>query len=74
LSAKTYYVKAIWDEEAEVYYSETNVPGLVVEADTLAEFVEIAQELAPEMLEANVPGYKPSPEKRHPTAALELCA
>ena len=50
----TYYVNAVWDAEASVYYSESNIPGLVVEADTLAEFVAIAEELAPEMLRDNV--------------------
>jgi len=48
-----YQIKAIWDPDAKVYYSETNVPGLVVEAETLPEFVSIAEELLPEMLRAN---------------------
>jgi hypothetical protein len=51
---KTYHVKALWDAEAGVYYSETDIPGLNIEAATLGEFIEIAEELAPQMLEANV--------------------
>ncbi len=51
----TFYVKAKWDEEAKVYYSETNVPGLNIEADTLKDFLEMAEDLAPQMLEANLP-------------------
>ena len=64
------YVKAIWDEAAEVYYSETNVPGLTVEAATLPQFMDLAMELGREMLEANVPGY--SGAGLHPSASLEL--
>lgn len=71
----SYYVRAIWDDEASVYYSESNIPGLVIEADTLADFMDAAQELGPEMLEANVPGYIRNPAASHPSAALELaCA
>ena len=72
MASMTYYVRAIWDEEAGVYYSETNVPGLNVEAETLHEFIEIAEELAPQMLEANVPGWTPETPKARPTAELEL--
>jgi hypothetical protein len=68
----SYYVRAIWDEEASVYYSETNIPGLNVEADTICEFIDIAQELAPAMLMANVPDYAESPHPAHPKAELEL--
>ena len=50
---QTYHIRAVWDPEAEVYYSETNVPGLVVEAETLSEFMAITEELLPEMLKAN---------------------
>jgi hypothetical protein len=67
---QTYYVRAIWDEAAEVYCSETNVPGLNIEAATLPEFMDLAMVLGREMLEANVPGY--SGAGLHPTASLEL--
>lgn len=53
---ETYYVRAVWDDEAKVFISDTNVPGLNVEAATLHEFMEIVEELAPEMLAANVSG------------------
>jgi Domain of unknown function (DUF1902) len=49
----SYYVKALWDPEASVWISETDVPGLVIEANTLSEFESLVMELAPEMLEAN---------------------
>ena len=50
-----YYVRAEWDAEANTFISVTNIPGLNVEAGTLSEFLEIVEELAPAMLEANVP-------------------
>jgi hypothetical protein len=49
----SYYVKAIWDPEASVWISETDIPGLVIEADTLGEFESLMVELAPQMLKAN---------------------
>ncbi len=49
----TYHVKAIWDSEASVWISETDIPGLVIEADTLAEFEDLLQSLGPEMLAEN---------------------
>jgi len=70
---KKYYVKAVWDEEAQVFYSKTNIPGLNIEAATLHEFVQVAEDLAPQMLEANV---KPEggAERRavHSAQGLEL--
>lgn len=68
----SYYVRAVWDADAGVYYSETNIPGLNIEAETLHEFIEIAEELAPQMLEANVEGFSSDVERARPTAALEL--
>ena len=53
--ARTFYVKAKWDDEAKVFYSETNVPGLNIEADTLKEFLDLAEDLAPQLLKANRP-------------------
>ena len=49
----SYYVAALWDSEASVWYSESNIPGLVIEAATVAEFEQLMNELAPEMLAAN---------------------
>jgi hypothetical protein len=48
-------VSAIWDDDAKVFTSESNIPGLVIEAETYDEFVELVEALAPEMLEANLP-------------------
>ncbi len=54
---KSYFVRASWDPEASVWISETDIPGLVIEADTLAEFEQLLAELAPEMLAANENGH-----------------
>jgi len=51
-------VTATWDPEAKVFTSTSNIPGLVVEADTFEEFVSLVGALAPEMLEANMPRAK----------------
>jgi len=53
---RSYFVRAIWDAEASVWVSQSNVPGLVIEANTLSEFESLVEELAPQMLTANVKG------------------
>jgi len=54
----SYYVKALWDPEASVWVSETDVPGLVIEANTLSEFESLMVELTPEMLATNEEHHK----------------
>jgi hypothetical protein len=49
----SYFVAALWDPEAAVWYSDSNIPGLVIEADTVTEFERLMNELAPEMLAEN---------------------
>lgn len=51
---KPFTVQAHWDPEAQVWYSSSDVPGLVIEADTLEAFEEAMKELVPEMLAANL--------------------
>ena len=48
-----YHVQADWDAEARVWVSTSNIPGLVVEAESLPEFVELVQALAPDLLADN---------------------
>jgi Domain of unknown function (DUF1902) len=50
---RTFYVKALWDDEAKVYYSETDIEGLFIETGTLEEFEVIMPELARDMIIAN---------------------
>lgn len=49
-----YRVQATWDAEAGVWTSSSNIPGLVVEAAGLSEFVDLVQSLAPELLAENL--------------------
>jgi hypothetical protein len=50
---RTFYVKALWDSEANVWYSQTDIEGLFIETKTLTEFEEIMPELARDMILAN---------------------
>lgn len=47
---KKYHVEARWDPEAGVWTSSSDIPGLVIETSTLAEFEALMRELAPQML------------------------
>ena len=48
-----YNVRLIWDNEARVWYTHTDIPGLCLEAETFDELVEEVRLAAPEMLELN---------------------
>ena len=50
---RSYSISAHWDPEAAVWYSRSDIPGLVIEADTFAEFAQLADAFGPEMLAAN---------------------
>jgi hypothetical protein len=50
---KHYDVEARWDPEAKVWTSSSDVPGLVIETATLAEFEALMRELVPEVLSDN---------------------
>jgi hypothetical protein len=54
--AKAFTVTAVWDPEAEVFTTKSDIPGLVVEAATFEELVDLIGSLAPEVIAANVPG------------------
>ena len=70
--SQRYHVQADWDAEARVWISSSNIPGLVVEADTLPEFVELVQALAPELLADNLGLNGPVPVEFQATETLEL--
>lgn len=53
MSKKAFHVRAIWDEEAKVFYSESDIFGLHIEARTLEEFEEVLFEVASELVVAN---------------------
>ena len=52
---KSFLVSAMWDAEVRVFTSQSDIPGLVVEAETFEEFVELVRGLAPEVIAANLP-------------------
>lgn len=50
---RTFSVAALWDDEAKVFYSESDIKGLHIEAKTIEEFEEIMQDVAVELIVAN---------------------
>ena len=48
-----FFVKAVWDEEAKVFYSDSDIVGLHIEAETLDEFRKVLVDIAPELILAN---------------------
>lgn len=63
----SFFVKPIWDEEAKVFYSESDIEGLYIEAESLPEFNEIATDIARGVVEAN---HKPGTVSETPTIIL----
>ena len=55
---QAFKVSAVWDSEAKVFTSLSDIPGLVIEADTFEEFVSLVEDLAPEVLAVNLPQAK----------------
>ncbi len=52
---KVFTVTAVWDPDAEVFATESDIPGLVVEAGTFEELIDLVRSLAPEVIAANIP-------------------
>ena len=50
---RTFFVAAQWDSEANVYYSDSDIDGLHIEASSLDEFESLVVELAPELIIEN---------------------
>jgi hypothetical protein len=53
MSRRSFSVVAKWDAEAAVFYSESDILGLHIEAATLEEFEEIMRREAPDLIVAN---------------------
>ena len=53
MARQSFFVKACWDDEAKVFYSESNIKGLHIEAKTIEEFGDILNEAAPDLIIAN---------------------
>jgi len=50
---RMYFVRACWDEDAKVFYSESDIFGLHIEAPTIEEFEAIMNEVAVDLIIAN---------------------
>jgi hypothetical protein len=50
---RTFYVKALWDDEVNVWYSDSDIFGLHIETKTLDEFEDVMNEFAAELIVAN---------------------
>lgn len=58
---KPFFIRAEWDEEAEVWVaSSDDVPGLATEERNLEDLIQKLKVMVPELLEAN--GFKKEPE------------
>jgi Domain of unknown function (DUF1902) len=72
--AEQFYVKAIWDPEAAVWYSESNIVGLVLETATLGEFENLARHFAPELLAENLGIHGPVPVRFEAAGGFDVIA
>ncbi len=50
---RTFYVKALWDDEVNVWYCESDILGLAIETRTLDEFEEVMNDVAIELIMSN---------------------
>ncbi len=50
---RTFYVKALWDEEVNVWYCESDILGLHIETKTLDEFEVVLNDVALELIMDN---------------------
>jgi hypothetical protein len=53
MAKRSFTVRAIWDDEAGVYYAESDIVGLHIEARTVEEFEALIRDLAPDLIVAN---------------------
>ena len=69
--SSSYTITATWDAEAGVFTSQSDIPGLVIEAGTFEEFVELVRALAPEVIAANLPSSR-GPHKLRVETRIDL--
>lgn len=53
MTNRSFYVRAIWDSEENLFYSESNIIGLHLESPTFEEFEEVLMDVAPDLIVAN---------------------
>ena len=60
---RIFRVKAVWDADAEVFYSQSDIEGFHIEAIDLDDFEAIMMEVAPNLIVSNH-GTVPENDKR----------
>ena len=50
---RSYVVTAVWDADAQIFYSESDIKGLHIEANTLEAFEALVVDLAPDLIIEN---------------------
>jgi hypothetical protein len=50
---RTFFVKAVWDDEAQVFYSESDIEGLHIEAPSVDAFEDVIFDAAVDLIVAN---------------------
>lgn len=50
---RTFFVKAVWDAEAKVFYSESDIEGLHIESQTVDAFEDMIFDAAVDLIVAN---------------------
>ena len=50
---KVFTIKAVWDDDAGVYFSDSDISGLHIEAESLDEFESEMFEVAADLIFAN---------------------
>ena len=68
MTQRNFEVEAVWDDEASVWYSKSDISGLHVEADTLQDFQARVRAFAAELIVTN--HYTDSEIDRSDLAAL----
>lgn len=53
MAQRSFVVSALWDDDAQVFYSQSDIIGLHVEAATIEEFESLVMDLAPELVIEN---------------------
>jgi hypothetical protein len=53
MSKRMFKVTAHWDDEAKVFYSDSDIIGLHIEAETIEEFEVVMMDVAPGLVVAN---------------------
>jgi hypothetical protein len=53
MSKRIFNVTAHWDDEAKVFYSDSDIIGLHIEAKTIEEFEDVMMDVAPGLVIAN---------------------